>query len=79
MKGRVIKVDTENKDEKGQPRLELTLKKTVVREKHLFYNDIEIGMKLNARVKAITDFGVFVTIANSGAMGLCHISEVSDK
>ncbi|KAG8794803.1 rRNA biogenesis protein rrp5 [Ceratobasidium sp. 428] len=42
-------------------------------------SDFHVGQKVEGRVKSVTDFGIFVEIAETKISGLCHKSEVSDN
>ena len=39
--------------------------------------ELEVGMVLEGIVKNITDFGVFLSIGNSGLNGLLHYKDIS--
>ena len=71
-------------------KIELTLKKSAVKEKALDENgsdrvnfkSIEVGQILEGTVSKVESYGVFVKLlqsGNPGISGLCHISEATDK
>jgi len=71
--GRITKVDPEKNE------VRMTLKKSLVTETKLTISDIDPGMVVKGWVKAIREFGVFITIKNSSLVGLCHVSEIDDS
>lgn len=58
----------------AQQRLELTM----IAPPTWDINSLQSGMKLNGRVKRVTDFGAFVDI-DAGTDGLVHVSELSKQ
>lgn len=46
--------------------------------KHIFFDDIKVGMTLTGQIKRIERFGVFIRIVNSKLSALCHSSELDN-
>ena len=76
--------------DKKSCKIELTLKKSAVKQKALDENgvhrinfkSIEVGQILEGTVSKVESYGVFVKLlqsGNPGISGLCHISEATDK
>lgn len=67
---------------KTSTRIELSLKKSAITgdvAKQQGLEDLAEGQVLSGTVSSVQDYGVFVTLDDSGVSGLCHISEVADK
>ncbi|KAH7930532.1 hypothetical protein BV22DRAFT_1078692 [Leucogyrophana mollusca] len=76
VKGRILKVDHENK------KVEMTLRSgDLNREtsKSLSLADLHEHQKITGRVKRIEQYGLFIEIEGSKLSGLCHKSELSDN
>lgn len=63
-------------------RIELSLKQSTVSGKAAAQpglDSLEVGSIMEGTVRKVQDYGVFVTLADTGLSGLCHRSEVADR
>lgn len=63
-------VNTEKKQ------VEMSLRSGSSKREELSFGDLEIGQKIDGRIKKVEDFGIFIQIMGSKLSGLCHKSEV---
>jgi small subunit ribosomal protein S1 len=70
VKARVINVDAENQ------RLSLSIREFLPNEWDNFAKSHEVGQEVEGTISKITDFGLFVRLAD-GVEGLAHVSEVT--
>ncbi|KAI0706125.1 hypothetical protein BC835DRAFT_1260450 [Cytidiella melzeri] len=74
VKGRVLSVDVEKKQ------VELSFRSGDSKESSLLkLTDLTEGQKVDAIVKKIEDYGLFLEVEGSKIRGLCHKSELSDN
>ena len=73
--GRVLKIHSKNKN------IDLSLKPTTVLGDSMHkwsMSNIQVGMRMDGRVRKVVHYGVFVDLEDSRLSGLCHISEASE-
>lgn len=44
----------------------------------LSFNDLQVGKKVDGKVKKVEDYGIFISINDTKMTGLCHKSEVEN-
>ncbi|PRT55296.1 rRNA biogenesis protein rrp5 [Wickerhamiella sorbophila] len=74
VKGKVIS--------KKNGRIELSLKDSTVSGKAISQpglDSLEVGSVTDGTVRKVQEYGVFITIGQTGLSGLCHRSEVADR
>ena len=59
-------------------RIELSLRSSAPKAM-VGLEDLQEGQTVSGRVRRVEGYGVFVSLAESGVTGLCHISEVADE
>lgn len=67
---------------KKNGRIELSLKESTVSGKSVGQpglDTLEVGSIMDGTVRKVQDYGVFVTLGETGLSGLCHRSEVADR
>ncbi|XP_078436680.1 RIBOSOMAL RNA PROCESSING 5 [Wolffia australiana] len=73
IKGRVLAVDSSSK------RVDLTLKSedgAKTSSGTADFSNLHIGDVISGKIKRIEPYGLFITIANSNTVGLCHVSQL---
>lgn len=59
-------------------RIELSLRSSTPKAM-VGLEDLREGQTVSGRVRRVEAYGVFISLAESGVTGLCHISEVADE
>ena len=71
IKVKIIEIDVEKR------RISLSYKSTLENPWDKLTKENPVGSVVNAKVKNITDFGIFLNIENSGLNGLLHFKDIS--